>query len=146
MFKYEVIEKNDNDTLGSTVRKTGLVGEFSLQAVYDHKLKVEQEIREKESKVELSKAVMANIENNHLDVKRIIDGIRKKGAKAEGIFGTLFLWVKEDMERDQNQRMIDERKALIEEYDKELDEIHEQTGIPKPVRISYTKANPDSDE
>lgn len=141
MYTYKIVESNDKDALATKVSKTGLVAEFVLQDVYNHKLKVEQDIKEKEAKINISKATMKNIEENHKDVAEIIKSIKKNKRKAEGIFGTLYLWIKEDMERDTNQRMVDERKALIEEYDAELETIHSELNISRPVKVAYTKAN-----
>ena len=145
MYKYKIVTKDENDTQATVISKTGLVAEFSLKQVYDHKLKVEQEIQEKKSTIELAKAKQANIEENHKDIKKIIDSIKKE-ENSNGIFATLFLWIKEDIEIDNNTKMVEEREALIKNYEEELDNIHKALDIPKPIKISYTKANKKDNE
>ena len=145
MYEYKIVKKDDNDTQETIVSKTGLVAEFSLKQVYDHKLKVEQEIQEKKSTIELSKAKQTNIEENHKDIKKIVDSIKKK-ENPNGVLATLFLWIKEDIEIDNNTKMLKEREALIKEYEEELDVIHKALDIPKPIKIGFTKANPESYE
>ena len=139
MFTYKIKEANEGDSIQTIVTKEGITADFSLKDVYDHKLKLEQEIKEKEGQVEIAKASMTNILENHQDVKAIIKEI-SGNKNAQGILATLFLYIKHDIDKDNNQRMIDERKKVIAEYDTELDVIHETLAIPKPVKIGFTKA------
>lgn len=140
MYKYKIVESHQNDSLQTKIEKSGIKTEFVLQDVYNHKLKIEQEIKEKEGQVEIAKASMQNILNNHAEIKEIVDSILAK-KNSQGILATLFLYIKHDIDKDNNQRMVDERKKLIEEYEKELDVIHEKLSIAKPVKIGFTKAN-----
>jgi hypothetical protein len=140
MYKYKIVESHENDSLQTKIEKSGIKTEFVLQDVYNHKLKIEQEIKEKEGQVEIAKASMQNILNNHAEIKEIVDSILAK-KNSQGILATLFLYIKHDIDKDNNQRMVDERKKLIEEYEKELDVIHTKLSIAKPVKIGFTKAN-----
>ncbi len=145
MYTYKIVTLNEGDSMETIVSKSGLVSEFSLKQVYDHKLKLEQEIKEKEAKIALCEATKENITINHEDIKEIIDDIKARD-NANGVFATLFLWIKEDIERDNNQRMVDERKKVLEEYEEELNTIHESLSIPKPIKIAFTKANKEENE
>lgn len=140
MYTYKIKEKDDNDALNTLIIKEGITAEFKLQNVYDHKSKLEQEIKEKEGQVEIAQASMTNILENHPDVKEIVDEIKKK-ENSQGILATLFLYIKHDIDKDNNQRMVDERKKVIAEYESELETIHKDLDISKPVKIGFTKAN-----
>jgi hypothetical protein len=140
MYTYEILTKDEKDTLETKVKKSGLTAEFTLKQVYDHKALVEKDIKERAAKVELCVATMKNIEINHPDVAEIIKSIKKGKKKGTGIFATLFLWIQQDMERDNQKRMIKEREEVINEYETELEVIHRTLDIPEPVKISYNKA------
>jgi len=139
MYTYKIKEENTNDSLQTVVVKEGITAEFKLQDVYNHKLKLEQDIKEKEGQVEISKASMLNIEKNHKDVKKIVDQI-KKMENSQGILATLYLYVKHDIDRETNEKMVQERKDLVKEYEDELKVIHETLNLPEPVKITYDKA------
>ena len=138
MYTYKIKESNEQDALQTVITKEGITTDFSLKDVYDHKLKLEQEVKEKEGQVEIAKASMQNILENHEDIKDVIKDIRAN-KNAQGILATLFLYIKHDIDKDTNQRMIDERKKLIEEYEEELKTIHESLNLPEPIKISYAK-------
>lgn len=140
MYTYKIKSEDQEDTLQTVISKEGITAEFELQDVYNHKLKLEQEIAEKEGQVEIAKASMQNILNNHKDVKKIVKEITAM-KNAQGILATLYLYVKHDIDKDNNQRMVDERKKVIKEYEEELNIIHDTLHIAKPVKIGYTKAN-----
>jgi hypothetical protein len=140
MYTYKIKEADESDALNATITKEGITADFKLQDVYNHKLKLEQEIKEKEGQVEIAKASMTNILENHEDVKEIIKDIRAR-KNAQGILATLFLYIKHDIDKDNNKRMIDERKTIVSQYDEELDLIHKELNIAKPIKVGFTKAN-----
>lgn len=139
MYSYKIVTEDSVDSLNTVVEKAGITTEFSLKDVYDHKLKIEQDLREKQGQVDIATSSMQNILNNHKDVAKIVDTIKKR-ENAQGLLATLFLYIKHDIDRENNQKMVEERQKVIEEYEKELNEIHESLSIPKPVKISYEKA------
>jgi hypothetical protein len=139
MYTYEIIKQDKNDTQATVIKKSGITTEFSLKDIYDHKLKVEQDLREKKGQVDIAKASMKNITTNHEVIRGIIDDIKAQ-KNSRGILATLYMYIKHDIDRDTNQRMVKEREALLKEYDEELDVIHEQLSIPKPVKVEYVKA------
>ena len=138
MYTYEIIEKDENDSLRTKVKKLGITTEFTLKDVYDHKLKVEQDLKEKQGQVDIATASAQNILINHPEIKKLVDKIEKM-ENPRGILATLYLYIKFDIDRETNLKMVKERQELVEEYDKELDDIHESLSIPKPVKISYAK-------
>ena len=140
MFTYEIIEKNDDDTQATIIKKSGITTEFTLKNVYDHKLNVEQSITAKKAEVEVSKAKQANFTTNYPFIQEVLDMIAKE-EKAEGLRGVLFMWIKEDMEIAVATKMIEEREALIKEYEEELDTIHAELDLPTPIKIAYVKGN-----
>ena len=139
-YTYEIVTENENDVLDSVIKKSGITTEFKLQDVYNHKLKLEREIKEHKANVDIAKAKMENTESHHKEISKLIKSI-KKMENPNGILATLFLWIKEDMERDNHERMAKEREELIKEYEDELDTIHDSLSIAKPVKIEYAKAN-----
>jgi hypothetical protein len=139
MYTYEVISKNDKDTLETKIKKSGITSDFTLRQVYDHKATLEKDIKERKAKIDVCAATMQNIENNHKDVAKIIKTI-KKGDNPTGVLATLFMWIREDMERDNQNRMLKERKQVVREYERELSVIHSTLAIPEPIKISYNKA------
>lgn len=138
MYNYKIVAEDIVDSLKTVIEKSGITTEFTLKDVYDHKLKVEQDLKEKQGMVDIAIASMQNIMNNHKDVAKIINSIKKR-ENAQGLLATIYLYIKHDIDRETNQKMVAERQQLIEEYEKELDEIHETLSIPKPVKISYVK-------
>lgn len=140
MYTYKIKTENKNDTLQTIITKEGITADFTLGQVYDHKLKLEQEIKEKEGQIEIHQATMDNILSNHKDVAKIVKKI-KESKNSQGILATLFLYIQNDIDRDNNERMVKERKSVIREYRKELKTIHEALSIPEPVKISYEKGN-----
>lgn len=139
MFTYEIVKENKDDAIETVVKKLGITAEFSMKSVYDHKLKLEREIKEKKAEAEVNAASMANIMSNHGVIATIIKDIKTK-SNPEGILATLFLYIKHDIERANCERMAKEREELLKEYDDELETIHSTLSIPKPVKISYDKA------
>jgi len=139
MNTYKILEENEADSIETRIEKSGITTEFVLREIYDHMLALEKDIKAKQGAIEVAEAKMTNIVTNHKDVAKVIEDIKGLN-NSEGILATMFLWIKEDIDRDTNRRMIAEREAVIVEYKKELDDIHEALSIPRPIKIAYAKS------
>jgi phage-related protein len=127
---YKIIESKENP-MESVIEKDNITVQFSLVSMTTQAEAVKKKLKELEAQLEVDKASMQNVENNHPETRNLTE---KKIKEAHNI--VLHTEFKTAVETITKQ--IEEIKQAFVDYEAELKEIEEQTGI-KPL----TELNPE---
>jgi predicted RNase H-like nuclease (RuvC/YqgF family) len=116
MPQYKLLE---GEGLESKVQKSEFTVDFSLQDVKTSYEKIQQMIKELESKKKIEDASMKNVEGNHDIIGKLND---------QEIVA-VYLWQEAKNRSIICQEEIDKLNKHLENYDKELEEVKNQLGI-----------------
>jgi hypothetical protein len=92
--------------------------QFEIKSVKSHYDAVTKAVTELEAQIRLEEAIMNNVANNH-EIMILSDEIRQ----------ACYLYIKSKMAITGAQDKLDGLKQSLSEYDKELAEVKEQTGL-----------------
>lgn len=116
MPTYKILE---GEGLEATIEKTGFTTTFTMKPVKEAIEKNKQTIRELDSMIKVEKAKMVNVENNH-EIVKTIDPL-------EAVAVAVWQRAKDKVSELEAQQA--EVQRFNDEFEPELKEIEEQTGI-----------------
>ena len=117
MPKFKIIK---GEGLEATIEKSEhKPTKFEVKNVVEHIGAVDKAIKETEAKIGLEKAIIANISKQHPQVLKINEQVRQ----------ACYLFMKSKLAIVPVQDQLDKLKDSMKEYEEELNELKDQTGI-----------------
>lgn len=117
MPRFKIIK---GEGLNATIEKSNHAPtEFTIESVKKHVEAVKTTIKEMDAKIGLEKAMLSNIEKNHSAILKLSEKLRQ----------ACYLQMKSKMAILQAEEKLKALKGSMDEYNEELEEVKEQTGI-----------------
>ena len=126
-YTYEFVERDEVNPLNDKLVKRGVEVEFSMFELDNYTKAALQRLDEFRGKLNLESAKMQNVMDHHDDaisLVRELDPVKQEAIK---------IWLTSKNIVDELAPKRDELEKLLEEHEKEIEEIKKQTGWTAPV-------------
>lgn len=136
---YEIVEKDEANSLNDTLVKRNVDVEFTMQQMLDHEKSADKMMLEYIGKLDIEDAKMKNVVENHEDAINLVkelDPVKQEAIK---------IWLLSKSIVDQLGPKRDELQKAIDEHKAEIKNIKEQTGW-EPPKMEDLEANTTDDE